>query len=255
MNTSIAEMMRSDADRFRPQGICKRALPGYRKMNRVFVRLMFEDNSPLRQFEYWMRIDLDIRFHHRIAFDPFIVMKAGNFVFGYHVCSRHGGCQEGFPGFALNYKTTHNLTVTTELGEEYVRTHTMFYGNIGMGEVKFFTSTPVLNYLRAIDNEGGIWRQRWGDQHIYVSVIMFFSDANRTVSISKMLNATHKSALLKGGPCKFFQRVKMNADSYIQVYDDKAMLISDVQGFKVLESYGPAEEIIAQNPQIQHILK
>jgi len=188
-------------DRFIPQH-CTEYKSGYRNMNRIFSRLMFEKNSPLLDYEYWFRIDLDVRFKTQIQFDPFMVMKAGDYLFGYHICSMHSGCQHGFIEFVHEYlQSNRNLNVTPS-ALAAIDNSMLFYGNLGLGNVKFFSSERVLKYLRNIDNNGGIWRERWGDQHIYFSVISIFSHFDKTIHLgSAFLNVRHKTAVLNGKAC------------------------------------------------------
>uniref|UniRef100_A0A7S0ZDT0 Nucleotide-diphospho-sugar transferase domain-containing protein n=1 Tax=Timspurckia oligopyrenoides TaxID=708627 RepID=A0A7S0ZDT0_9RHOD len=246
MNVSIPDFFLKDPLRYKPQGTCIEAGASYRDMNRVFIRLMFEENSPLREFDYWMRLDTDILVTQKFNFDPFVVMKAGGFVFGYNLCNRQSGCLAGFKEFVENYVSKNQeIEITTVNGLDHIRKYTSFYGNVGVGDVKFFTSDRVLKYLRAIDENGGIYRERWGDQHVYFSVVMLFAHSNQTISMPKHFKVVHKGTNeIIGNPCNFNKGRIENGETFIVQYNETAMVISDEQGFKMLEEYGNIADVI-----------
>jgi Glycolipid 2-alpha-mannosyltransferase len=82
-----------------------------------------------------------------------------------------------------------------------------FYGNIGIGRVSLFTSPQYNQFAQAIDEDGGILRHRWDDQHVYALAIALFSNYNRTIGFTfDMLPFYHRGEALEHRPCQKNQR-------------------------------------------------
>jgi hypothetical protein len=199
INTSDTPWMLANPEKYQ---IAECAFHGrsYRNMNRVFIRLMFE--SPIiKQFDYWMRLDLDITIESQIKLDPFAVMDAGGFDFGYVQCLRSWSCNAGLSGYFESYAAGMNVSDPPFFHE--VKGRGLFlYGNFGIGRVALFTSPQYLRFAQHMDENGGILRHRWDDQHTYAAAIALFSSYRRMKAFTfEMLPFYHKGAKLHGKPC------------------------------------------------------
>jgi hypothetical protein len=67
-----------------------------------------------------------------------------------------------------------------------------------VGRVSLFTSPPYLRFAPAMDDDGGIVRHRWDDQHTHAVVVAMFSNFDRIVALTfDMLPFMHKQTYLE----------------------------------------------------------
>jgi Glycolipid 2-alpha-mannosyltransferase len=199
VNTSDTVWMDQHPDKYQIQD-CKYHGRSYRDMNRVFIRLMFEA-SFIRQFDYWMRLDLDITIDNPIKVDPFRVMHSGDYDFGYVQCLRGWGCNAGLSQFLTSYAAGMNVSDPPFLHDVTSR-GVYFYGNVGIGRVAMFTSPQYLRFAQFMDENGGILRHRWDDQHTYAAAIALFSSYARTTAFTfEKLPFHHKGVRLDSKNC------------------------------------------------------
>jgi Glycolipid 2-alpha-mannosyltransferase len=199
INTSDTAWMLANPEKYQ---IAECAFHGrsYRDMNRVFIRLMFE--SPIiKQFDYWMRLDLDITIKSQINVDPFALMEDGGFDFGYVQCLRGWSCNAGLSKYFESYAAGMNVS-DPQFFREVKSRGLLLYGNVGIGRVALFTSPQYLRFARHMDENGGILRHRWDDQHTYAAAVALFSNYKRMKAFTfEMLPFYHKGARLDVKPC------------------------------------------------------
>jgi len=72
--------------------------------------------------------------------------------------------------------------------QSYMKRLVYFYGNAGAGKVEFFTSPSYKAFMGYMLKQGGIWKHRWDDQHIYAQAMAIFQTSSNvgplTVSVS-----------------------------------------------------------------------
>jgi hypothetical protein len=204
VNISDTPAMKASPHRFRIRD-CLQHSRAYRDMNRVFIRLLFELQA-LRKFDYWMRIDMDIRIDETLRLDPFAIMDSGGYDFGYMQCRNDWGCNAGLLEFFMGYAGSVNISDPVFFDDVLAR-GLYFYGNIGVGRVSLFTSPQYTQFAQEIDDDGGIMRHRWDDQHVYAVAIALFSNFNRTIGFTfDMLPFYHRGEPLEHRPCHKNQR-------------------------------------------------
>jgi len=82
----------------------------YRLMNRVFVRLLFQ-NDVFKQFDYWLRLDLDSKLIGEVQVE-----------------------------FVEHFVRRENVEIKDPKFWSWLKSaKACFYGNFGMGRVSFFT--------------------------------------------------------------------------------------------------------------------
>jgi len=191
-------------DHYAKTGECKSFGNMYRLMNRVFIRLLFL-NEIFKQFDYWLRLDLDITVISRVKVDPFQLMADGHYDFGYVRCFAGPGCTKGYYEFVEYYVRTENVTMKDPKFFSWLKAkRAIFYGNFGIGRVEFFTSDAYLKFAEKMDKEGGIMRTRWDDQHTYAVAIALYSSYERVIGFnSSDIQLVHKKSPLVANQCNY----------------------------------------------------
>lgn len=193
VNITDTSFMKRDAKHYSKAKECGRFSGDYRIMNRVFIRLVFE-NELFRTFDYWMRLDLDLFPIKPIKIDPFEIIHQGHYDFGYMQCFNSDGCTTGYYEFVADYVRRNQIQVADPRFFQWLReSKAVFYGNIGVGRVSLFTSKAYLKFARNMDFDGGIMKHRWDDQHTFAVAIALFSNYHRVVSFkSNEMPLVHK---------------------------------------------------------------
>jgi len=161
----------------------------YKQMNYVFTYGMFFDTDVLHKYQYWLRLDSDSRVTH-VQEDPFLAMKSQNLTFAYRETEFNGACcTEEMPSTIDAFIAGHGIKPPEPAFlQRYMKDLVYFYGNAGAGNLAFFTSPAYKAFIGHMLKQGGFWRHRWDDQHIYAQAMAIFQKSSNvgplTVSIS-----------------------------------------------------------------------
>jgi len=124
-------------------------------------------------------------------------MLDGKYDFGYMQCFSSPFCTKGYYESVENYIRRKNIKVKDPWFWAWLKKNqAVFHGNFGIGRVSLFTSNDYLKLAEHIDEDGGIMRNRWDDQHTYAVAIALFSSYNRVLAF----NATDITLLHKKSP-------------------------------------------------------
>uniref|UniRef100_A0A6U6D8H0 Uncharacterized protein n=1 Tax=Guillardia theta TaxID=55529 RepID=A0A6U6D8H0_GUITH len=153
-----------------PKIIGGHANVGYRHMCRFYSGAMF--NYPLLEpYEWFLRLDSDSFILGRIREDPFKVMRAGRYIYGYMGIGREDEyLTTGLWNASQEYMRERNIfpedTALDRYLEEGVWDRSYFYTNFEIGHLPFFRSEKYQSFYASLDRKGGFYYYRWGDAPI-----------------------------------------------------------------------------------------
>lgn len=145
---------------------------GYRNMCRFYSLGIYDH---LTDFDYVMRLDDDSYLESKIGYDIFEYMLSNNFDYGYihSEFDSHVETIETLPNFVLKYIEKNQIKINCDL-LDIDCLH--YYSNFHITRIGFWLRSDVRDFLKAIDEDGGIYRHRWGDHVIQTLALKMFSD-------------------------------------------------------------------------------
>ena len=148
---------------------------GYKHMCR-FNGIVIYDY--LQDYDYAMRADDDIFIHTPFDTDPFEMMRDNNLIFAYgkHNIDPHKPTLQTFFPFVKQYIKENSVEINCDMTEI---NNNNFYNNFYITNVSFWNQERVKDYLKAVDNEMGIFKFRWGDSPIQATALKMFSHPNQ----------------------------------------------------------------------------
>ncbi|KAI8886579.1 glycosyltransferase family 15 protein [Backusella circina FSU 941] len=157
------------------EGVIYGGLESYRHMCR-FQSGFFFRHPLMDQFDYYWRVEPDVKFMCDVDYDPFKVMREKDLKYGFAISLTEYGntiptLWETTKGFMKEYpqhiQTNDSLLdwVTNDGGETYNLCH--FWSNFEIGSIAWLRSQAYLDYFNYLDKAGGFFYERWGDAPVH----------------------------------------------------------------------------------------
>lgn len=151
---------------------------GYKNMCRFYSMEM----APIlceMGYDYYWRMD-DDSFLHSTQHCPFQYVHNNGLVYGYlhSKLDAHKETARTLPPFVKKWCEDKNIK--PRWGEI---NHQNFYNNFHVSRVSFWMREDVRMFLHAIDQDGGIYRHRWGDHVIQALALKIFAEENQVAKI------------------------------------------------------------------------
>ncbi|KAF8590601.1 glycosyltransferase family 15 protein [Ramaria rubella] len=146
----------------------------YRNMCRYYSGFFYR-HELLKDYEYYWRVDPNVRFYCDLDYDPFLIMKDQNKVYGFTV-----SLYEYEATIPTLWQTTKEFIkehpeyiskdnamafLSADGGETYNRCH--FWSNFEIGDLKFWRGEAYSKYFEYLDKAGGFYYERWGDAPVH----------------------------------------------------------------------------------------
>ncbi|KFM24039.1 Glycolipid 2-alpha-mannosyltransferase 1 [Auxenochlorella protothecoides] len=164
----------------------------YRHMCRYFSGF-FMNHPLLRGFDYYWRVEPNVRFYCSLQRDPFAVMRDSGASYGWNIILTeimetipslwatsieflHSApsllaAQPGIKAFASRFRLGSSLEET--LAESrYNGCH--FWSNFEIGRLDFLRGDAYQRYFQHLDSSGGFFMERWGDAPVHSIAAMLF---------------------------------------------------------------------------------
>lgn len=153
---------------------------GYRHMCRFFSGELFKHKS-MKKFDWYWRLDSDSFIHSEIKYDIFKFMDEEGYIYGYLGTTTKEGARvvEGL------WSLTKEFILINEIQPKFLHRYidnngywdyTQYYTNFEISKLDFWRSDDYMNYFNYIDQNGGIYYNRWGDAPIHLLAISIFVD-------------------------------------------------------------------------------
>ncbi|GAA5992442.1 hypothetical protein JCM10908_000821 [Rhodotorula pacifica] len=153
----------------------------YRKMCRYQSGFFFE-HPLLDTYEFYWRVEPNVKFLCDIPYDPFKVMKDSNRTYGFVVSLYE--YQDTIPSL---WQTTKEFTdenpqyvaepnmmswISSNQGETYNGCH--YWSNFEIARIDFWRSEAYRAYFKHLDRAGGFFYERWGDAPVHSLAVSLF---------------------------------------------------------------------------------
>ncbi|WVW83027.1 hypothetical protein I302_105044 [Kwoniella bestiolae CBS 10118] len=166
------------ATKAREEMIRKKVIYGhsvpYRNMCR-FNSGFFYRHPLLADYDYYWRIEPSVKFFCDLNYDPFLVMKDEQKVYGftlslYEYIETIPTLWDAVKEFIQehpDYLPEGNAMqfLSDDGGETYNKCH--FWSNFEIGDLNFWRSEPYTEFFDYLDKKGGFYYERWGDAPVH----------------------------------------------------------------------------------------
>ncbi|KAM0747060.1 nucleotide-diphospho-sugar transferase [Meredithblackwellia eburnea MCA 4105] len=174
---------------------------GYRNMCR-FYSGFFWRHPAVAKFDYIWRLDEGIHFWCKLEYDPFLEMQTKNKTIGYTLIriesTRIVGkglwdtSREFFNAHPEFVAKGNNLRlVSNDEGDTW--NSKIIYNNFEISKRSIWESDAYLSYFNHIDQNGGIYRWRWGDAPIHTIGLAHTIPESEWISFSSTTGYQHGS--------------------------------------------------------------
>jgi len=161
---------------------------GYHQMIRFFFSDIF-NLSIMRNVDYFLRLDDDSRILNNIIPDIFKIMRDNNYVYmandiKYEDNEVLRGTSEIIP-IVKNYVKDNNIKIKSKkryelaFNNQKVRS---YYNNFEVVSIKFFNNDDIKQFNLMINNNGGIFKYRWGDAVLRYLVLAIFAEDDQIIN-------------------------------------------------------------------------
>ena len=165
----------------RPVAIFRTYPIGYLHMCR-FYTLMLPTHPLLTLFSFYWRLDThSYIFGSKPIEDPFEIMQKKQIQYAFTMANREGeGYIEGLWSFFHEFLNRHCLKPSfafrkTQIGWFRGYSLALFYTNFAIANVSLFRDHPLIQaWLHEVDDNGGIYRSRWGDAPLHTLALTQF---------------------------------------------------------------------------------
>lgn len=158
----------------------------YRHMCR-FESGFFWRNPLLDEYDWYWRVEPDIKIHCDLNYDLFKFMKDNNKKYGFTI-SIHEFSKtipslwqhtKDFIKLHPGYLDPNNMMefISNDNGETYNLCH--FWSNFEIADLNFWRSQQYSDYFDYLDKTGGFFYERWGDAPIHSIAAALFLDRNQ----------------------------------------------------------------------------
>ncbi|KAI7897890.1 nucleotide-diphospho-sugar transferase [Cokeromyces recurvatus] len=162
----------------------------YRHMCR-FQSGFFFRHPLMEQFDYYWRVEPDVKFTCDIDYDPFKVMREKDLKYGFTISlyeyentiptlwKTTKQFMKEYPQHIVPTNDSESLMswITDNGGETYNLCH--FWSNFEIGSLAFLRSQAYLDYFNYLDKAGGFFYERWGDAPVHsIAVAMMLKKSD-----------------------------------------------------------------------------
>lgn len=169
---------------------------GYRHMCRFFSGELYK-NDAIKNYDWYWRLDSDSFIHSDINYDIFNFMDKKGFIYGYlgQVLKDIPNAVEGLWDLTKRYIQIHNIK--PKFLQKYLDNNgswdrSLYYTNFEVSKLDFWRSDEYMKYYNYIDQNGGIYYNRWGDHVIHFLALSIFIDENK-IYCFKDIDYSHQS--------------------------------------------------------------
>jgi len=175
-----AERAQDARERMRRDGVFRGDMESYHHMCRFFSGFFYR--HPLVQgYEFYWRVEPNVKFPCDIDFDPFAFMKRENKVYSFSITMiEYASTITSLWPTTQQFKSEHpeyiadgnfESWITNENGD-YNLCH--FWSNFEIARVDFFTSPAYEAYFNYLDHSNGFFDERWGDAPVHTMAAAMF---------------------------------------------------------------------------------
>lgn len=158
----------------------------------------FYRQKRLLNYEWYFRVEPEVRYMCDFQYDPFTVLRENNKIYGFVITIQEYDSTipslwptvEKFmetypelvhPNNSLKFITTNETSLTNgfdmaESSSDYNLCH--FWSNFEIGNLNFFRSEAYLKYFDFLDKTGGFYYERWGDAPVHSIALNILADKN-----------------------------------------------------------------------------
>ncbi|KII88493.1 glycosyltransferase family 15 protein [Plicaturopsis crispa FD-325 SS-3] len=146
----------------------------YRNMCR-FNSGFFYRHELLQKYQYYWRVEPDVKFFCDVDYDPFLVMQDGNKKYGFTVSLYEYEATIPTLWAAVKEFINANPTllekdnamsfISDDGGDTYNRCH--FWSNFEIGDLDLWRSEGYSKFFDFLDEKGGFYYERWGDAPVH----------------------------------------------------------------------------------------
>lgn len=135
--------------------------------------------SPIiHQYDFFIKMDLDIKWINKLSTNIFLDMKTKNCIF-FHSKTENCclDCQSSNYEAMLSYGLIHNI-IPKGINSKWLKNGTYFYGNFVGGWVGMFSSKQNLHFSNYLYQSWwhGYFKHRWGDQATWPIMLALWND-------------------------------------------------------------------------------
>ncbi|KAG2237135.1 hypothetical protein INT48_004637 [Thamnidium elegans] len=159
-------------------GVIYGDLESYRHMCR-FQSGFFFRHPLMAQFDYYWRVEPDVKFSCDVDYDPFKVMREKDLKYGFAISLKEYESTiptlwkttkefiAKYPQHIVPTNSSESLMnwITNDGGETYNLCH--FWSNFELGNLAFLRSKKYLDFFNHLDQAGGFFYERWGDAPVH----------------------------------------------------------------------------------------
>lgn len=164
----------AERQKMKDEGVSYGDSLSYRHMCR-FESGFFFRHPLLEQYDYYWRVEPDVKFFCDLPYDPFRFMHENNKKYSFVLAFEEyintiPSLWSNVTDFMRQYP--HHLPannalgiVSDDQGETYNKCH--FWSNFEIGSLNWLRSEPYLDFFNHLDRAGGFHYERWGDAPVH----------------------------------------------------------------------------------------
>lgn len=185
-------LMQRNGQAMLAKGVPYASMESYHSMCRFFSRSFYK-HPLVQKYDYYWRIEPNVRFRCDIEDDPFEYLKKNNKKYGFVITIRE--FMESIPTlmpttamFLRDYydelPANKNLLSFMFNNGEYNGCH--FWSNFEIASFEFLRSKEYNKYVDALENAGGFYYERWGDAPVHSLAAAMLLDKKETHFFDKI---------------------------------------------------------------------
>lgn len=156
---------------------------GYRHMCRFYSGEFYKLDI-MKNYDWYWRLDSDSFIHSKIPYDIFKFMEREGYIYGYLGRTLNDG-EEVVEGL---WNLTKEYIQNNDIKPKFLHKfkdkvgnwdYSMYYTNFEISKLEFWRSDKYMNYYNHLDQNGGIYYHRWGDNVIHLLAISIFLDEKK----------------------------------------------------------------------------
>ncbi|KAG9048689.1 alpha 1,2-mannosyltransferase 2.4.1 [Tulasnella sp. UAMH 9824] len=146
----------------------------YRNMCRFNSGFFFRHDL-LKKYDYYWRIEPNVKFYCDLHYDPFLYMQDNKKVYGFTISlPEYGETIETLWDTVKEFIKAHPEYIpednalkflSDDGGQTYNRCH--FWSNFEIGDLNFWRSEAYMKFFEHLDAAGGFYYERWGDAPVH----------------------------------------------------------------------------------------
>ncbi|KAG8990007.1 alpha 1,2-mannosyltransferase 2.4.1 [Tulasnella sp. 427] len=146
----------------------------YRNMCRFNSGFFFRHDL-LQKYDYYWRIEPNVKFYCDLHYDPFLFMQDNKKVYGFTISlPEYGETIETLWDTVKEFIKAHPEYIpednalkflSDDGGQTYNRCH--FWSNFEIGDLRFWRSEAYMKFFEHLEQAGGFYYERWGDAPVH----------------------------------------------------------------------------------------